>query len=84
MKPFVLSPDPNYISHSTITDGKWALIYATKGVHAELYNLRNDPKQKHNALSENLAVAKRLHRKFYNFLRNIGASEEILKLRREL
>ncbi|MCD6325399.1 sulfatase [Candidatus Bathyarchaeota archaeon] len=84
MKPFVLSPDPEYISHSTITDGEWTLLYATKGVHAELYNLRRDPKQENNVISENLEVARRLHRKFYAFLRDIGASERILRLRREL
>ena len=84
MKRFVLSPDPEYISHSSITDGEWVLLYATEGVHAELYNLRRDPKQRSNVISENIEVAKRLHKKFYSFLENIGASEEILRLRREL
>ena len=84
MKPFVLSSDPAYISHSTITDGEWTLLYATKGVYAELYNLLKDPKQENNVIFENLEIAKRLHRKFYNFLKDIGASEEILKIRETL
>lgn len=84
LKPFVLSPDPEYISPSTITDGEWSLIYAHEGVPAELYNLKKDPEQKHNVISENLDIARELHRKFYNFLKDIGASEEILKIREKL
>jgi len=39
---------------------------------------------KNNVILENLEVARRLHKKFYAFLREIGASERILRLRREL
>jgi len=81
---FVLSPDPKYVSYSTITDGEWTLIYATEGIPAELYHLPSDPRQENNIISENLEVAKNLHEKFYNCLKNIGTSEELLKLRRKL
>lgn len=82
--PWVLSPDPEYVHHSTITDGDWTLLYATQGVHAELYDVRKDPKQENNLISENPETARRLHARFYDFLKSIGASEDILKLRREL
>jgi len=84
IKPHVLSPDPEYKTYSTITDGDWSLIYASEGVPAELYNLRIDPKQENNVISENLEIAKKLHRKFYSFLKDIGASEKILKIRKKL
>lgn len=81
---FTLSPDPEYVSHSTITDGKWALLYATEGVPAELYNLQKDYKQERNVISENRGIAKELHRKFYQYLEDIGTSSELLKIRERL
>jgi len=72
------------VSHSTVADGKWTLIHATDGGHSELYNLINDPKQNHNTITENMEVARNLHKKFYDFLRGIGTNPEILRLREKL
>jgi len=81
---FALSSDPTYVGHSTITDREWALIHAAEGGHSELYNLMNDPKQNDNMIMENTEVARNLHKKFYDFLRDIGTNPEILRLREKL
>ncbi|MCD6509765.1 MAG: sulfatase [Thermoprotei archaeon] len=84
VKPFVLSSDPEYVTYSTITDGRWSLIYARKGLPAELYDLQADPKQERNVILNELDIAKRLHGRFYKFLSDIGTCGRSLELREEL
>ncbi len=69
---------------STITDGEWALLYATEGEPVELYNTVSDPKQEHNVFQGNESVAQELHAQFVNFLQEVGTDETLLSPRRRL
>lgn len=69
---------------STITDGKWTLIYAMEGERVELYNVETDPQQKRNVFRNNRKIAKELHRKFVTMLEELGTEERLLTPRRKL
>ncbi len=73
----------------TITSKEWALLTVRPDVtgtdelgrrmEPELYNLKADPKQTRNLYRERGDVAEELHSKMLRFLRDMGASEEIIK-----
>jgi arylsulfatase A-like enzyme len=69
---------------STITDGEWALIYATESEPVELYNLVSDPKQEKNVFDDNEAVARDLHAKFVRLLEEVNTEEGVIAPRRQL
>lgn len=69
---------------STITTLEWALIYSVEGEAAELYNLKNDPKQKNNIISNHSDIARDLHQKYLNVLNSCGVDEILLKPRRRI
>jgi arylsulfatase A-like enzyme len=66
---------------STITDGDWTLLYATKGEPVELYERVSDPWLEKNVFDDHEAVARDLHTRFLRFLEKVGTSEARLKLR---
>ena len=60
-------------------DGMMKKIIKKIDIQPELYNLKEDPKQTRNVFEENIDVAKELHAKYIQFLREIGAREEVIK-----
>lgn len=71
------------LSPSTISDGKWELLYAAEGEPVELY-AQSDLKQEHNLAAEVPEVAARLHEQFVEFLEEQDTPEESLSIRRNL
>lgn len=67
----------------TLTDGKWSLIFGGKE-RRELYNLRQDPRQEHNAIQGNESLGEYLYKKGLEVLRSINApSESIARMQNE-
>lgn len=70
------------ISPSTITDGKWDLLYGTyEAGQYELYRTKEDVGHQNNLIERYPEVAKELHGKFLNWLRENQAPEEIIEPR---
>ena len=69
---------------STITTPKWSLLYATEAYAAQLYNIKDDPKESQNVIDGNRAVAQDLHQKFVELLEDVGTDEIGLAPRRRL
>ena len=65
--------------YTMIVDGIPRKLKPFGRITTELYNLGKDPRQEKNVLKENLEVARELHEKFINSLKELGASEEIIK-----
>lgn len=62
-----------------IVDGEPRVLKPFGRVDTELYDLRADPRQSVNVLSEEMDVAVDIHRKFIEFLSKLGASIEVIK-----
>jgi arylsulfatase A-like enzyme len=69
---------------TTITTQEWSLLYNIEPGMSELYNLKNDPQQEKNIISENVDVARSLHKLLVNFMRETNVSRERVKTRLEL
>jgi arylsulfatase A-like enzyme len=69
---------------ATISAPPWVLLYFREGEKVELYNIDEDPKQSRNVAKRHPEVVKKLHRRYVNFLREIGTSEELLAPRERL
>ncbi len=69
---------------STVSDGEWSLIYATSGEPVELYHTLSDPEQRENLADTNEAKARELHKKFTNFLEEMGTDEVFLTPRKRI
>ncbi len=76
------SPEPRY--YSTVTDGRWTLIYAGENALPELYDTQTDPQQKREVIAEHADIARELHARHVELLEAIDTPEERLKLRRTL
>jgi len=74
----------------TITSDEWALIDVRPDVSGidelgrkkepELYNLKNDPKQRINLYEERKDVAEELRLKAWSLLRSMGAGKDVLSM----
>jgi len=74
------SPSEPEEKHKTrAVDGILRGLKSLGKVENELYHLPSDPQQRHNIFSERKDVAKRLHSRFVEFLREVGISEERLR-----
>lgn len=61
----------------TVTDKRWAyLAYGEKGGRPELYDLRQDPKQRRNLVRREPQVARRMEKALARFLTGVGTPEE--------
>jgi len=69
---------------ATITSGPWSMLYTCEGKPVELYNLKSDPQQRKNIARKHQEVVNRLHRQFFNFIKECGASEDKLAPRARL
>jgi len=59
---------------SVIRTDEWALVYWRLGVRPELYHLSTDPGEERDVFAENLPVARELHRRYLEFLRQNNVS----------
>ncbi|HID06336.1 MAG TPA: hypothetical protein EYP10_04225, partial [Armatimonadetes bacterium] len=69
---------------ATITAGWWQLLYTCEGMPVELYNLRDDPQQKHNVAKKHPNVVERMHSMFVQLLEEWRTDERLLAPRRKL
>lgn len=69
---------------ATITCPPWVLLYFREGEPVELYDVKNDPKQKKNVARQNPDAVAKLHKLYVNFLREIGTRDEFLQSRERL
>ena len=65
--------------YTMIVDGVPRKLRPFGKIKTELYNLASDPRQERDVLSERPDVAKELHEKFIDFLKRLGASEEVIR-----
>ena len=73
----------NFLPATIVTD-RWALLYARENAPIELYDIKSDPFQAKNIASDNNAVVKDLHKRYYEFLKKLGTKESLLKPRASL
>ena len=71
-------------AYATVTDGEYALLCAGRHAAPELYHLLTDPAQQRDVASHAPARVQDLHRRYLEFLEEIGTVEEKLALRRRL
>mgnify|MGYP005835466359 CR=1 FL=1 len=67
------------VEPSTVTDDEWAYLCAVEGMPSELYNIKNDPRQKNNVIKDHPDVAKRMRNAWIEFLKEHGAPEARIK-----
>jgi arylsulfatase A-like enzyme len=73
-----------YDSLATVTTEEWSLIYDTNPGMSELYNLKTDPGQNKNVISEKIETAKHLHDLFVQHMRDTKVDERFITPRLEL
>ena len=66
---------------ATITTNTWSMLYRREGAPVELYALKSGAQQKKNVAAQHPRIVSKLHRQFYEFIKEAGASEEILACR---
>jgi arylsulfatase A-like enzyme len=71
-------------SMATITTSEWSLLYDVEPGGSELYNLKSDPKQENNLISQNPEVARELHQAYVNHLRETNLDKRLLDPRLEI
>ncbi len=59
----------------TVTSERWSLIHPVRRGGWELYDLKNDPRQKKNVIAKHAAVAEDLHEKLLGWLAEHDAPE---------
>ena len=69
---------------TTITTGRWSLIYSIDEGVSELYDLGSNPKQHEDLISRYPDVAKELHQYLVKFMRDTNVPERLLKPRLKL
>ncbi|MBS7624359.1 MAG: sulfatase [Candidatus Bathyarchaeia archaeon] len=62
-----------------IVDGEPRTLKPFGQISTELYNLKRDPKQEVNLLSEEMGIAGNLHKRFIEFLLDLGAAREVVE-----
>ena len=69
---------------ATVTTEDWTLLYDTEPGGSELYDLKSDPKQEKNVISQHTDVARELHQLFIKHLRDTNLRQVKLEPRLEL
>ena len=88
------------LSTVTVTSGDWSFLYSgspemaaskTKGLvqlphmwESQLYNLKSDPRQEQNVISDHTEVAKELHQYLVKFMRDTNLPPHMIDARSEL
>jgi len=71
-------------SLATITTNEWSLIYDVEPGGSELFNLKSDPNQEKNVISENPDKARQLHQIFVKHMRDTNVDKRFVEPRLEL
>lgn len=69
---------------STIRNANWSMLYSIAGEPVELYNMIDDPGQKHNVFADHIDVAEHLHQQLLDYLTSLGTDEIFLSQRKTL
>ena len=71
-------------SAATVTTDEWSLLFSTEAGMSELYNIKSDPKQEKNIISERMDVARDLHKLLVEYMRQTNLNSQLLEPRLEL
>ena len=71
-------------SMATITTDEWSLLYDAESGGSELYNLRSDPDQEKNVISQNKDIARELHKVLVNFMEETNVPQRLITPRLDL
>ncbi len=71
-------------STATVTTKEWSLLYNTEPGLSELYNLKSDPKQEKNVITEHQDKARELHQLLVKYMRETNISAHLLEPRLEV
>ena len=69
---------------TSVNTHEWTLICSHEGEEVELYYTPEDPGQTRNIYAENREMAEELHRKYYQFMVDVGTPQKHLELRSRL
>ena len=69
---------------TTVTAGRWSLLYSMDQGMSELYDLASDTRQQKNLIHDRLEVAKELHQYLVQFMRDTDVGSTLLNPRLEL
>ena len=72
------------LSMITVTSGEWSFLYSPDSDRSELYNLKSDPRQAQNVISNHPEAAKELHQYLVKLMRDTNVESHHLKSRSEL
>ncbi len=71
-------------SMATITTDEWSLLHDCEPGGSELYNLKSDPDQERNVISQNTGIARDLHKLLVEFMRDTNVPQRLVEPRLEL
>ena len=63
------------VEPSTVTDDEWTYLCAVEGMPSELYNIKEDPDQENNVITQYPDVAQRMRKAWLEFLESHDAPE---------
>lgn len=69
---------------TTISTDEWVLLYTTDEGRSQLYHLPSDPGQERNVISDNLDVARGIHRNLVQFMHDTNLPERLMRPRLDL
>ncbi len=69
---------------TTVTAGRWSLLYSSEPGVSQLYDLSSDPGQLHNVIDTHVYEARELHRLLVGFMRENEVPDRLLRPRLEL
>lgn len=73
-----ITTEAEKIEITFMVDGKPRTLKPIGKITAELYNLKSDPRQERNIVSEEIDIAKNIQARFIKFLSELGAGREII------
>lgn len=69
---------------TTVTTDEWTLLYSPGDTRSELYNLKADPKQERNVISEYPERAQAIHEQLVGFMRDTRLPPHLLQHRKRI
>ena len=69
---------------TTVTTDGWSLLFSDQEGMSELYNLRSDPSQLNNVISQEADVARGIHQLLVRFMRETNLPDRLINPRMEL
>ena len=69
---------------TTVTTDDWAFLYSPGDTRSELYNLKADPKQESNVITQYPERAEEIHEHLVDFMRETRLAPHMLEYRKQL